>query len=77
MTLTFTTTVMPGGEIRVQAPQLAEGQAVTVSVELLEAGPLTKATLMSWLDALPATRTAEEWDQFERDFREGRDSWDR
>jgi hypothetical protein len=77
MTLTYTTTVLSGGEIRVQAPQLAEGQAITVSVVVPESAPLTKANLMGWLDSLTATRTPEEWEQFERDFQEERNSWDR
>lgn len=76
MTLTFTTTVLPGGEIRVQAPHLAEGQAVTVSVAVSRP-PLTRENLVEWLRSLPSTRTPEEWEQFERDFQEERNSWDR
>lgn len=78
MPLTFTTTVLPGGEIRVIAPQLTEGQTVTVTVaEPVAAPALTRGNLLEWLRSLPSTKTAEEWEQFERDFQEERNSWDR
>ena len=75
-TLTFTTTVLPGGEIRVSAPQLAEGQTVTVA-EQAPRPTLTKENLVEGLQSLPSTKTPEEWEQFERDFQEERNSWDR
>ena len=77
-TMTFTTTVLPGGEIRVSAPQLAEGQTVTVTVaEQTPRSVLTRENLVEWLQSLPSTKTPEEWEQFERDFQEERNSWDR
>jgi hypothetical protein len=80
MTHTFTTTVLPGGEIRVVAPQLAEGQTVTVSVT--EPAPIRpekpKPGVYSYLQSLPPLhRTPEEWAEIERQLREDRDSWDR
>lgn len=77
MTTTIRTVVRPGGLIQFTAPEWAEGQTVEVTVSAPAAG-LSKSTLLAWLDALPPSiRTPEEWEQFERDFQEERNSWDR
>jgi hypothetical protein len=80
-TMTFTTTVLPGGQIHITAPQLAEGQTVTVTVA--EQAPATKpppdrkGILDLILSFRPSGRTPEEWEQFEREFQEERNSRDR
>lgn len=78
MTITFTSTVLPGGEIRVSAPQLTAGQTVSVTDTEPTTRPyLTRDNSLSWLQSLPSTRTPEELEQFERDFQEEPDSWNR
>ena len=74
------TTVLPGSKVEVSVPGLSAGQAVEVVVTVPAAppAPLTRANLLAWLDSLPpSSKTAEEWEQFERDFQEERNSWDR
>jgi hypothetical protein len=78
MTHTFTTTVLPGGEIRVVAPQLTEGQTVTVTVAEPVPAEKPKLGVHTYLQSLPPIhRTPEEWAEIERQLKEDRDSWDR
>jgi hypothetical protein len=68
------TTVLPGHRIEIEAPELPEGQEVTVVV-LSPAGP-PKRRLSEVLDGYPGGqlfRTAEEVDAY---LRAERDAWD-
>jgi hypothetical protein len=80
-TIQLHTTVLPGGRIELVSPELPVGQPVTVTIAVKEPTappPLTRQNLLEWLDSLPPSdKTAEEWEQFERDFQAERDSWDR
>lgn len=72
--------VQPGGKVEITAPELQPGQTVDVlvTVPATERPPLTRENLLAWLDSLPpSSKTAEEWKQFERDFQEMRNEWDR
>ena len=81
--------VLRGGRIDFVSPHLTEGQVVEVDVrlpgELAATNPPRPSEagrenfdLMAWLDALPpTTRTPEEWEEWEREFQQERDSWGR
>jgi hypothetical protein len=80
MTVHVRTRVLPGNKVEVTANGLREGQDVEVTIR-----PLTKneraggqGGILDFIDSLPPSRkTPEEWAQFEREFQEERDSWDR
>lgn len=73
-----TATVLPGGRIELAAPGLPEGRTVTVEVTVTDpAAPPAPVGIADWIASLPPTKTPEEWEQFERDFRAERDSWER
>ena len=87
-TLRVRTRVLPGERIVFTSPHLTEGEVVEVNVHLpADANgdkPFAKkrgqdakgirdpVALMAWLESLPSRRTPEEWEEFEREFREGR-----
>jgi len=71
------TTVLPGGCIRVESPELAPGQTVDVWVTPHPNGNEQRPTFLSYLKSLPSRRTVQEWEAFERDFSAERDAWDR
>jgi hypothetical protein len=76
----MTTTVLPGHKIEITAPELPVGGIVevTVSVPVSPATAPNRQALKEFLDSRPPSRrTLEEWAQFERDFQEERNSWDR
>jgi len=79
-TVRMTTTVLPGHKIEITAPELPVGGTVevTVTVPTPAAVAPDRQALKEFLDSRPPFRkTAEEWEQFERDFQEERNSWDR
>ncbi len=72
--------VQPGGRLEVFAPDLPVGQTVDVTIAV----PETAATappqmgIYDFIKSLPpSTRTPEEWEAYDREFRESRDSWER
>jgi hypothetical protein len=72
----ITTTVLPGGRVEIQTPDLAVGQSVDIVViprSTLE----QRKSFYSYLHSLPSRRTPAEWEQFEREFHAERDAWDR
>ena len=78
------TTVLPGHRIEFLAPDLPEGASVEVFVtpsrvsSELATEPRRFADALEFLDSLPKiSRSPEEWEAVEREFREERDSWDR
>lgn len=79
-TVRMTTTVLPGHKIEITAPELPVGGTVEVTVTVpttLAVAPNREA-LKEFLESRPPSRkTPEEWAQFERDFQEERNSWDR
>ncbi len=69
--------VLPGGRVAVTVPWLPTGQTVEVVVTVPEDAPPPMG-IADWLRSLPpSTRTPEEWEEFERQFQEERNSWDR
>ena len=79
-TIRIQTTVLPGGKIEVAVPGAAAGQPVEVTVTVPDPVPTDKPP-MGIYDLImsfgPSTKTAEEWEQFEREFQAEKDSWDR
>jgi hypothetical protein len=79
-TIRMTTTVLPGHKIEITAPELPVGGTVDVTVTV--PGPATPPApeskgILDFINSSPFRKTAEEWEQFERDFQEERNSWDR
>jgi hypothetical protein len=77
-TMRVVTTVLPDHTIAIAAPELPVGAWVEVTVTV----PAPVAPDRQWLrDFLasrpPSQKTEAEWEQFERDFQEERNSWDR
>ena len=65
-------------DIPLPAEHGAEAAAVVPTDVPPAADPDDPTDLMAWLDSLPpSSRTAEEWEQFERDFQQERAAWDR
>ena len=76
--LRVTTTVQPGHRIEIISPRLPDGASVDVVVTVKSIPAPDREWLRQFLDSrTPSTKTAEEWEQFEREFQEDRDSWDR
>ncbi len=83
-TLRVTTRVQPGHRIEIEAPELAEGEEVTVTVTspgaLAPGDPQAPARGSLWQlirDLPPGPRSAPRWEEIERELQEDRDSWDR
>jgi hypothetical protein len=79
-----TTRVLAGGKVTVSDPDLKEGQTVEVIVLPTGSSPVTGHRPSSDLSAAaffaslpPSRRTPEEWAEFEREFQQRRDEWDR
>ena len=76
--LHVTTRVLPGNKIEITAPELVEGQAVEVFLVLPRAAGAPRRSLLEFIESLPpGPRSAPTWEEFERQFQEERDSWDR
>jgi hypothetical protein len=76
----MTTTVLPGHRIEITAPELPVGGTVevTVTVPTPTTTPVPESKgILDFINSSPFRKTAEEWEQFERDFQEERNSWDR
>ena len=72
-TLHIKTTVLPGGRIVVEDPELSEGDEVDVVVSASEiATGRTAADILAASESVPSFRTAEEVDDY---IRAERDSW--
>jgi hypothetical protein len=80
-TIRMTTTVLPGHKIEITSPELPVGGTVDVTVTVPTAPPVAPAPeskgILDFINSSPFRKTAEEWEQFERDFQEERNSWDR
>ena len=76
-TLRISTRVLSGGKIEVDAPGLAEGQAVQVIVLVPDTADLLKKSAFDLIESFPpGPRSAPTWEEFEREFQEERNSWD-
>lgn len=75
-TIRVQTTVLPGGRVEIASAELLVGQPVEVTITVPT--PAVKIGIYDFLQSLPpSSRSAEEWEQFEREFQEERNSWDR
>jgi hypothetical protein len=76
--LHVTARVQSGNKIEIVAPELREGQDVDVFLLPRPSETPPRRSVLQLLDSLPAgPRSAPTWDEIERKFQEGRDSWDR
>ena len=76
--LHISTRVLAGHRVEIMDPALQVGQSVDVYVVPRRPARVSRASILEFLDALPdGPRSAESWDEIERQFREERDSWDR
>lgn len=75
----FTAQVLPGGRIEITAPGLSEGQTVdVVVVPRPESSEPRSASLLELFASFPpGPRSAATWEEFERQFQEERNAWDR
>ena len=71
--------VLAGNQIQLSVPQVREGDEVEVIVGVPEEAPGAGRTdIITFLNSLPpGPRSAASWEEFEREFREERDAWDR
>lgn len=78
-TIRVQTAVLPGGRVEVASAELPVGQSVEVTITVpTPAAPPKKMSLLEFFDSLPpGPRSAESWEEIERQFQEERNSWDR
>jgi hypothetical protein len=78
-TVRMTTTVLPGHKIEITAPELPVGGLVEVMVTVSASTPSATEGkgILDFINSSPFRKTVEEWEQFERDFQEEKNSWDR
>jgi hypothetical protein len=79
-TIHVRTTVLPGGKVEVEVPGATAGQAVEVVVTVPDPVPADKPPMGIYdliMSFKPSSKTAEEWEQFDREFQAEKDSWDR
>jgi hypothetical protein len=78
MTIHVKTRVLAGNRIEVKAEGLREGEDVEVTIKPAQPETKPRRGLLTFIDSLPpGPRSAKTWEEFERQFREERDSWDR
>ncbi|HMB96800.1 MAG TPA: hypothetical protein VKK61_12230 [Tepidisphaeraceae bacterium] len=77
MTVHVKTQVLPGNRIEVTAADLKVGQDVEVTIQPIQSNSKSTGGILDFIDSLPpGTKTAEEWEAFEREFQQERNSWD-
>lgn len=77
-TLRMQARVLPGNRIELIAPELREGETVSVLVVLDRPPEGTSLPMIDLIDSLPpGPRSAGSWPEVERHLQEERDSWDR
>jgi len=79
-----TAVVQPGGRVEFTAPELAARAGETVELQVSPpvvgdgGGRPPGMNIFDWiLSPRPSTKTPEEWEQFEKEFQEMRNEWDR
>jgi hypothetical protein len=79
MTLHVTTKVLPGKRIEISAAELSEGQDVEVTITpVAQPAPPRRQGIMEFIRSLPpGPRSAQTWEEVERQFQEERDAWER
>jgi hypothetical protein len=76
--LHITTRVQAGNKIEFTAPGLVEGEAVEVFLVLPRTAESPRRPMLEFIETLPTgPRSYPTWEEFERQFQEERDSWDR
>ena len=79
------TKVLSGKRVEVTSPELTEGDEIEVVLHAKEPSNVEKPTesqeekagIWDYIQSLPPSNlTMEDWAEIERDFQEGRDSWD-
>ena len=81
MTITKTATVLTGSRIEFDAPELAVGQCVDITITVRTTTPATNESAQQGIadflrTRLPSNKSLAEWDTFERNFQTEKDAWD-
>ena len=81
MTITKTATVLAGSRIEFEAPELAVGQCVDITITVRTATPTADGSAQQGIADFLRTRPTSikslaEWDTFERNFQTEKDAWD-
>ena len=79
MTIHMKTKVLAGNRIEVSAEGLREGEDVEVTIKKSDQ-PVERSykDIVEFIRSLPPSKKAlQEWDEFEKEFQQERDSWDR
>ncbi len=81
-TVRVRTLVLKGGRVEVSSPQLKEGEAVEVDIRSASPSQTDldegRRRILELIDSLPPdSRTEQEWADYERQFQEQRESWER
>jgi hypothetical protein len=72
------TTILPGNRLEFSAPELKEGETVDLIVVLPETHTGPAGSVLEFLDSLPpGPRSFQSWQEFEDQFQEERNSWNR
>jgi hypothetical protein len=75
MTIHVKTRVLAGNRIEVKAEGLREGEDVEVTIKPVEGHLARTRDIVDFIKSLPpSSKTPQEWEQFETEFREERDS---
>lgn len=73
-----TVRVLPGHRVEFVAPELKDGDWVEVAVNAGQPPNATPAGLLVFIDSLPqGPRTARDWDEYESQLRQERESWEK
>jgi len=78
--ITLTTPVLPGGVLHITAPELPAGELVEVTIRTPRSQPVSDPPrgIYDLIQSFGSSaRTPAEWAEFEREFQEERNSWDR
>ena len=71
-----TVQVLPGHRVEFVAPELNDGDWVEVVVNSSQPPSTAQAGLLDFIDSLPqGPRTVRDWDEYESQLRQDRESW--
>jgi hypothetical protein len=73
-----TVQVLPGHRVEFVAPELNDGDWVEVVVNSSQPSATSQAGLLDFIDSLPqGPRAARDWNEYETQLQQDRESWDR
>jgi hypothetical protein len=79
MTIHVKTRVLAGNRIEVKAEGLREGEDVEVTIKSApQQEARTHRDIVEFIQSLPpSSKSTQEWEEFEKEFQQERNSWDR